>query len=91
MRIAITNALIEQEALALQMREELDEALRQAWPVITQAIVHSPPGERERILGEIVMAVTADIIQEHGANLEDSSEEQADAVVATVLKIAGDA
>jgi len=91
LREAITHALIEQEALALQMREELDAALTQAGPSIIGVLLASPPGERERIVAEIVMAITADIISEHGEGLEDDSEEQAEAIVETLTGIEGNA
>ena len=91
MRAAITNALVEQEALALQMREELSEAIKQAWPMISETIVLAPPGERERVVAEIIMAITADIISEHGEGLEDDSEAQAESIVDTLTSIKGNA
>jgi len=91
MREAITAALIEQEALALQMREELDEAIRQAWGDIVGVMLSAPSGERERIMGGIVMAIVADIIAEHGEALENESEEQAVALVIMLSGMAGNA
>lgn len=91
MREAITAALIEQEALALQMRTELDDAIRQSWGDIVSIMLTTPPGERERVMGEIVMAITADIISEYGEDLEDGSEEQAESIVVSLNGIAGNA